>query len=392
MRHLTDIPVCDSDTVVKLPLSPDLRSGPFFGMVCCDCNLYHRFYFKLKDGQVYMRGDRDDKQTELLRSEDAKFTKDGDVVLNSDGSVLFQVLGDVGSDAATHHELFTDSSAPARKAPTMRTEGRRRQRQLDALNADCFDADGVMRDGAVYRVPMHMRDSTVRAGGRNDRLVTDTAKIDEAIDITKRAMQSDGSQISDAELRMHRPGYRLAADSDDDDDRRRRRRKTVERDPMGREKATFEEDAHAGLSPGTAARALWMDEMSNAWRTPPVTLDAGVGYSNSDPPGTGMPTRSLEMVPPRGGYYPASAGVGSSCMIDGQSGSLQPAGNGQLYCRPLPAIGATRSGRSAGDAQRPVTGGNGVDPPRSMTAEDAAAINGEAYAAMVAELNTAWRG
>jgi hypothetical protein len=260
----------------------------------------------------------------------------------------------------------------------MRTEDRRRRRQLDALNADAFE-DGVLKDGHTARYPMHLRDSgTVRAGRRGADLVTDTDKVAEAIEETKRAMQRDGTQISDAELRMHRPGYRLLdSNGESDDDPPRRRRKTVERDPMGRERATFEEDALAGLTPSERARAERMIADSEAWRTPPVNFDAGVGYSNSDPPGTGMPTRAIPTMP--SGAYPLSAGENNPCSKDGVPGRLKRVGE-WLVCETTP-VGATRSGRSAGDT---------ASPPRSMSQEDASKITTAAYDAMVADLQ--WRG
>ena len=34
---------------------------------CCDCGLCHRLFFRIKDGKVEMRADRDDKRTRKAR-------------------------------------------------------------------------------------------------------------------------------------------------------------------------------------------------------------------------------------------------------------------------------------------------------------------------------------
>src|SRR5262249_52306953 len=126
------------------------------------------------------------------------------------------------------------------------------------------------------------------------------------------------------------------------------RRKVVERDPMGRVRSTFEEEieedamtfAAAAHRPGyrtsvtanddaaVAAYRQYVADQANAWK-------------------------KRDAQPPPGAY-PRSAGVGSSCSVNGQDGVLVEAEGGEwLICNPASRGDAAPTGpvydRAAGD-------------------------------------------
>jgi hypothetical protein len=389
----------DGDTVT-LP-----TDGRPYLFACCGseaggCDLVHSLYTSVDDaGKVTMQVYREDEMTQGLRDSRASERADdiatdalltSDVVIDHDsGRVLFQVLGDVGSDAAANHKIFTTDSAPApRKVHKMRAT--RRPRYLRAgdhkevRDSEALDESGLLRDG--YGIRFSMTDAETSRAGRT--AAVDTAKIDEAKRITQAVvatqlamMQGDGSrehpyilgtQFSDAELARHKPGYRFSDDTvttEEEHHQTRRKRRTVYRDPQGREQGTAE--TADAMNATEQAYSEMLDDLQNGWKKPPVNFDATATASRR--PEKNAVGRALEMVPPRGGYFPASAGVGSTCNVDGVAGTLQPAGvEGQLYCRPSAPIGATR-----------------VD---SMTAEQAAPLRDAAYQEMCAQLRDAWRG
>jgi hypothetical protein len=239
---------------------------------------------------------------------------------------------------------------------------------------------------ANARSPRRLRGVLVAAGRDSDGLGLAAARIDEAKRVTEAVvatqlamMQGDGSrehpyiigaQFSDAELARHKPGYRFADDTtthetEESHHTTRRRRKTVFRDPLGREAGRSESNDAllAGLTPGQAAPTLWMDTVSNAWRTD----DARV-----------IPTSSA-----KGDRWPSSAGEGNPCMTNGRPGTLVKSEDGTcLECNVVP-IQATRSGASLPNVPR-----SRLD---SMSAADAARINDAAYEQYVNELRDAWR-
>jgi hypothetical protein len=170
--------------------------------------------------------------------------------------------------------------------------------------------DGLLKDGHRLRVPMLMRDAVSIFDSQGAR-AAEAARITEAIETTKRAMQVDGSPgnpyvintcLGDA-YAAHKPGFRYAADASSTTyqtedpgpglgtgadewarhyTRLRRSRRWQERDPEGRERGTVSEesnDAVPAMSAGALARLAWIDSVSNAWRTPnALELSPGVVY------------------------------------------------------------------------------------------------------------------
>jgi hypothetical protein len=369
-------------------LKPGSRTA--YRFVCCGvdapCNLTHDLYGQIDDaGNIKVTVFRNDEITDALVAEEALF--DSNAVVDQDGKIIFQIIGDVGSEAVTNHRMFMDSAPAPRKVSNMRTEDRRRQRQLDALNADCFDADGVMRDGAVYRVPLHLRDSISTRDSRRERRrsfidslqVANTDKVAEAravtaAFVTQEVMRNDphllASTFSDAELAAHRPGYRFADGSTTTEEEHHvthRRRKTVYRDPLGREAGSSE--SNDSRNETEVAYAEMLDHMNNAWRTPPANFDA----ASMAPEAVGMPTRSLRSIPPPGGYWPLEA-EGQVCDLNGVQGTVVREGD-HCVCKPKAALRATRA-----DAVPP-----------SMTQDQASKITSAAYDEMLADLHSAWR-
>jgi hypothetical protein len=365
MKRPVEYPVIRDGQPVLLP-----KNGGSYEMICCDCQLAHKIFNEITRDGVQLRVYRDETETQRLRQlRDGRFTADS----------------------------ASSPSGPGKVNTMTRSRSRRRVEDDDSIFETVYDEDGtshrIIRDGATLRVPMSMRDS--RRDSRRSFVralqadAENTAKIDEAkritaVAMTKEAMQGDGSPSNpyiintsaNDGLWLHKPGFRmldsngdpnpgpgLGAGNDPWDRPRRRRRKAQLGDPEGREAGSISEEENDSLSPSEVARREWINDTSNAWR-----IDDA---------------RALRMTPPPGGYYPVEAGVGNACMLNDEAGMLQtdPDGSGFLVCKVISRVGPTRSGKSAGDSVPP-----------TMTAEDAAKINGAAYDAMVAELHDAWRG
>jgi hypothetical protein len=177
------------------------------------------------------------------------------------------------------------------------------------------------------------------------------------------------TQFTDAQLALHKPGYRYSDSNGDDPPRRRR--KTTYRDPLGRETGSSESnDALAGLTPSERARAEQMIADSNAWKN-----DASQ-YSTADPQ-TGMATRAIPASSATGDRWPLAAGAGNPCTSNGRPGTLVKSEDGSCLVCQVEPIRATRA-----DA---VT-------PRSMTAEEAQPARDAAYQQYCDEIRNAWRG
>jgi hypothetical protein len=329
--------------IVTLP-----TDGTPYLFACCGseqggCNLVHRLYASVdSDGDVSLQVFRDEGWTKKLRDSRRRETEPS--------RPIFDIL---------------DGAPAPRKVHQM--SARRYLRRIggqnrEVLDSEALDENGLLRDG--YGIRVSLMDAQASRG------TSDDARIDEAKRITQATMRGTGTSDDPYIINTsagdifadHKLGWRT--------DDGKRRRKTIYRDRLGRE--TGSSESNDSLNPTEVAYSEMLDDLQNAWRT-----DAS-GYSNV--PGENAVGRALEMVPPRGGYYPASAGVGSTCNVDGRAGSLQPAGNGQLYCRPLPPIGATRAD-AAGDSV-----------PRSMTAEEAQSLRDAAWREYVEQTQNAWKG
>jgi hypothetical protein len=300
-------------------------------------HLVHDFYGKINDdGEIEITVYGNDEATTRARTM-------ADAAHSFTSPPIFQIL---------------DSAPPApRKAPPMRTSTRRRR--IRDENRDAFDENGILRDGHSIRVSL--MDAEASRGARFT--VTDTDKIAEAVRITQAAMKGDGSRenpyvittsANDDIFADHKPGWRT--------DDGKRRRKTVERDPLGREKASFEEDA---LSPGEIARREWITDTENAWKN-----DASQ-YSSADPQ-TGMATRAIPTTSASGDRWPLSAGEGSVCMSNGRPGKLVKSDDGSSLVCAVEPIKATRAD--------------------SMTAEEAQPVRDAAYRQYVEQMQNAWKG
>jgi hypothetical protein len=129
-------------------------------------------------------------------------------------------------------------------------------------------------------------------------------------------------------------------------------------------------DAPAGVSP----RDQYIRLTADAWKTPPVMLDAGLE--------TGAPTRAMETVP-AGAYCKVGLGANENDVVswNGSPARLVKRG-GWLFPVPID-VGATRSGRSSG----------GAPPTRndSMTADQAQVVRNQAYQQYCSDLENAWR-
>ncbi len=368
-----------------------------YRFACCGedgggCHLVHDFYGRVtEDGRIEVAVYRNEAETDRVRSI-------ADRERQEVSRPLFQVLGDVSPAAPrpVEHRFFTDS-----EVKPMRTRSRRRF--IDDINRDAFDENGVLRDGATARFPTMTRDS------QPTRTTDAAARIAEAIAVTKAAIDTEAAmalgdkRFSNTEALLHRPGFRLLADSNGDPGvgpglnagsadewaghyLRERHARAQLRDPMGRLADEVDEETKDSVSPGERARALRMIADSNAWRSDFDQLPDGIYFDgtrfvDADDPDE-VQDDLLKAVPPPGGYWPLSAGIGSPCDRDGERGALQldPEGSGFLVCVVNSRVGPTRSGASKGDSV-----------PTSMSAEDAARINGEAYREYLDQLYNAWR-
>jgi hypothetical protein len=325
------------------------------------CYLTHDLYGEINDdGEIEITVYVNNQVTERARAV-------ADAAHSFTSAPIFQIL---------------DSAPPApRKAQQMRTSTRRR-RILDE-NRDALDENGILKDGHSIRVSM--MDAEASRGARRFT-ITDSDKIAEAIAITKAAMKGTGTaadpyiintgatQFSDAQLALHKPGYRYRFNDDtvtteEEHHHTRRKRKTIYRDSEGREAGTAE--TGDAINETEKAYSEMLDHLHNGWKTPPAT-DAGVGYAANGY--EGMPTRAIPTMP--AGAYPLSAGEGNLCSKDGSPGRLKRVGE-WLVCETTP-VGATR----ADSAPR-------VD---SMSAEEAQPIRDQAYEQYVNEIRNAWRG
>jgi hypothetical protein len=153
-----------------------------------------------------------------------------------------------------------------------------------------------------------------RRSGTGDRLSDNDVRR-----LTEEAMQRDGYAL-DA-LDIHKPGFRYLADRSAGEQARNemiaeltdawrpKRRKLQQRDPMGREEGTIEEEDGIDVARAGAA---------------------------------------APKVLPYGAWLPGSQIEGSSCSIDGAAGTWQRRGD-YLYCVPSP-MPSTRLNTSSGDA------------------------------------------
>ena len=245
--------------------------------------------------------------------------------------------------------------------------------------------DGLLKDGHRLRVPLMMRDSANPSRGQlrgsgtaadpyiidsglgqlaldshrpgfrfgdADRSAGEMARLERMLQDSE-AWRTDGNRYTSA---IEDPGPGLGARSDPWLKRRRRRKSQI-RDPMGREAGTISEEENDS----EIARQEMISDACNAWRKPPVAA-------------------ALDAV--SGDRWPLSAGEGNPCMTNGQPGVLVKSEDGScLVCKVKP-LAATRSGASKGDA---------APPPCSMTTDEAAKINTEAWRAYVDQLQNAWR-
>jgi hypothetical protein len=354
MKRPVEYPVIRDGQPFLLP-----KNGGSYEMICCDCQLAHKIFNEITRDGVQLRVYRDETETQRLRQlRDGRFTADS----------------------------ASSPSGPG-KVQTMRTRRRYRDDNADAWE-DTIGLDGkptkILKDGRTARFNFFDAQSSRDANN---------ARIAEAIKVTEAAIILSGSQFTDAQLAAHRPGFRYADANGDntysqgnapggklpDDEwerherRRRRSKRWVERDPMGRLSGEIseEENDHAldGLTPSELARAEMIMDTSNAWRNPvdqiPVQDDL------------------LKTVPPRGGFWPLSTGIGTPCDRDGERGTLQldPEGSGFLVCQVAQRVAPTRSGTSKPSLP-------GTD---SMTAEAAQPIRDQAYQTYLDELHSAWR-
>jgi hypothetical protein len=283
--------------------------------------------------------------------------------------------------------MFTADSARspgARKVtPTMPTTPRRFD---DDHPSNPIGPDGLLKDGHRFRVPLLMRDSAnppreqLRGSGTAaDPYIINSGLGQLALDSYRPGFRYGDADRSASEMaRQERmlqdseawrtdsnrstcypiedPGQGLGAGSDPWPKRRRRRKSQI-RDQMGREAGTISEEENDS----EIARQEMISDACNAWRKPPVAA-------------------ALDAV--SGDRWPLSAGEGNPCTTNGEPGVLVKSEDGScLVCKVKP-LGSTRGGASKGDA---------APPPRSMTTDEAAKINTEAWRAYVDQLQNAWR-
>ena len=147
--------------------------------------------------------------------------------------------------------------------------------------SEALDARGILRHGYGQRVPHTMRDAAPR--------------------LTARSFWDQGNlRVTDARaiggVEGCRPGYRVL-------------------------------DSDLGRQAIADARAAYIFDLENSWRSPP--RDAAFG------------------APPYGAY-PLSAGEGTACTVDGRPGRLVREGN-VLVCQPLAADARTVDARDCPD-------------------------------------------
>jgi hypothetical protein len=154
---------------------------------------------------------------------------------------------------------------------------------------------------------------------RDGRLVDDSVALD------ARGVLKDGyglrtpMQFMDAEQR------RVARDA--------RRRKVVERDPMGRVRSTFAEEEEEGADAMTTDAQLALHRPGYRTSTR-VNDDAAVEAYRQYVADQASAWKKHNAQPPPGAY-PLSAGVGTACTINGAPGVLVESDDGQcLVCKP----------------------------------------------------------
>jgi len=142
---------------------------------------------------------------------------------------------------------------------------------------DAFDERGVIRDGYGMRVPLEFMDSTQKA------VRTDARKKVTQFDPFGRVKstyeeEEANSMMTDAELALHRPGYRTSATVNDDE--------------------------------AVKAYNEYVRNLTDSWR-------------------------KCDAQPPPGAY-PLSAGAGTACAINGAPGALVESDDGEwLVCKPV---------------------------------------------------------
>jgi hypothetical protein len=147
-----------------------------------------------------------------------------------------------------------------------------------------FDANGAIRDGYGMRVPLFMMDSTQKAIAADARRKKVTQYDPYGrVKSTYEEEEAD-SMMTDAELALHRPGYRTSTAVNDD--------------------------------AAVKAYRQYVADQANAWKK-----------RDAQPPGS----------------YPLSAGEGSACTVDGRPGTLVREGD-WLVCRPTQRTDAAPTG------------------------------------------------
>jgi hypothetical protein len=148
-----------------------------------------------------------------------------------------------------------------------------------------LDERGVLKDGFGVHTPLFLMDATQReiAHDAKRKKVTQYDPYGRVKSTYEEETEAD-SMMTDAQLALHRPGYRTSTTADD--------------------------------SEAVKAYREYVDAQCNAW----MKRDA-------QPPGS----------------YPLSAGEGSACTVDGRPGTLVREGD-WLVCRPTPRTDAAPTG------------------------------------------------
>ena len=167
-----------------------------------------------------------------------------------------------------------------------------------------FDRNGVLRDGAVTRVRLVMRDGAINPNLLPHQQAKAAQQTEDAV--ARRFGLTDG-------LQLHKPGFRRVTDA-------------------------------AALERMQAAYTAYNSADAAAYKQ---TRDYNE-YGGDEPRNTGTGAPNKGSAAPAGAY-PLSAGEGSSCSIDGTAGTLVRQGN-WLVCRPARRQSAATIKQAAYDA------------------------------------------
>jgi hypothetical protein len=264
--------------------------------------------------------------------------------------------------------------------------------QHDIDDADAYDENGVIRDGHSVRVRLQeMRDN------RNEPLIINTPfnlrrefhadgtpkyrRDDDPQPRRRRKVQQTDPTVEEtADHRDHRPGFR-------DADRSASEKAYLEmvadqanawRGPQTPQPETLVSDAcPAGTDPREWARELNMRETRDAWRTPPVVLDA-----NGPEVAPWSKTRAMETMP-AGAYCKVGLRANEGDVITWNGAPAKLVRRGDWLFPEVIDVGPTRVGRQSG----------GAPPTRtdSMDAAQARVIRDQAYADYVKRVSEEWR-